>query len=141
MSKVDPRIIAMLDVAELKHRVDDDGDAVVMISGWEADRSQLVFIVSRTFTYDDQEFREVYSPAHTGELPPAKVLAYCLKQNNEVKIGSWKLQVNTESERTALIYGAPIDANASPQRLKAVLLSVAKITDELEQKLSKVDRF
>ncbi|WP_405419533.1 hypothetical protein [Marinobacter flavimaris] len=74
MSKPDPRIPAMLELAELKFRIDDDGDAIVVISGWEEGRSQTVFISSRTYTYDDQEFREVFSPAYTGELPTAKVL-------------------------------------------------------------------
>lgn len=50
MSKPDPRIPAMLELAELKFRIDDDGDAIVMISGWEEDRSQTVFISSRTYT-------------------------------------------------------------------------------------------
>lgn len=50
MSKPDPRITAMLELAELKFRSDDDGDVIVMISGWEEDRSQTVFISSRTYT-------------------------------------------------------------------------------------------
>lgn len=141
MSKPDPRIPAMLELAELKYRIDDDGDVIVVISGWEEGRSQTVFISSRTYTYDDQEFREVFSPAYTGELPPAKVLAYCLKQNNGVKIGSWKLQIDSETERVALVFGANIDANASPQRLGQVLVNVAKTTDDLERKLSDQDNF
>ncbi len=31
MNKPDPRIPAMLELAELKYRIDDDGDAIVMI--------------------------------------------------------------------------------------------------------------
>ena len=141
MNKPDPRIPAMLELSELKYQIDDDGDAIVVISGWEEDRSQTVFISSRTYTYDDQEFREVFSPAYTGELPTAKVLAYCLKQNSGVKIGSWKLQIDSDNETVALVFGANVDANASPQRLRQVLLNVAKTTDDLERKLSDQDNF
>jgi hypothetical protein len=141
MSKVDPRIPATLEVAEFKYRTDDDGDVIVLLGGFDEDRSQTVIINSRTYEYDNEEFRDVFSPAHTGELPPAKVLAYCLKENNDIKMGSWRLQVSTKTEKVALLFGAQISANASPQRLKQVLLNIAKTTDDLEKKLSSQDKF
>ena len=141
MSKVDPRVTAMLEVAELKYRTDDDGDVIVMVSGWEEGRSQVVYIRSETFTFDGQEFRDVFSPARTGDVPPAKVLAYCLNQNEEVAMGSWRLQVSAQTERTALLFGAHIDANSSPQRLSKVLFNIGKVADDLELKLSEQDKF
>lgn len=141
MSKVDPRITAMLEVAQLKYRTDDDGDVIVMVSGWAEGRDQVVYMRSKTFTFDDQEFRDVFSPAHTGDIPPAKVLAYCLKQNDEVAMGSWRLQVNAQSEKTALLFGAHLDANVSPQRLSKILFNIGKVTDDLERKLSDQDKF
>lgn len=141
MSKVDPRVPAMLEVAEMKYHIDDVGNTDVLISGWKEGRDQLVYISSQTFTYDDQEFRRISSPAHTGELPAAKVLAFCLKQNHELKIGSWRLQIDSKGEKVALVFGANVDANTSPQRLKHILLNIAKTTDDLEQKLSDQDNF
>jgi hypothetical protein len=54
--------------ADLKYRAQDDGDVTVLVSGWEEGRSQLVIVSSRTFEFDDQEFTEVCSAAHTGDL-------------------------------------------------------------------------
>lgn len=83
----------------------------------------------------------MFSPAYTGEPPTAKVLACCLKQNSGVKIGSWELQIDSDNETVALVFGANVDANASPQRLRQILLNAAKTTDDLEPKLSDQDNF
>ncbi len=58
-----------------------------------------------------------------------------------MKLGSWKLQIDSDNETVALVFGANVDANTSPQRLKQVLLNVAKTTDDLERKLSDQDNF
>lgn len=140
MSEVDAQAKAALEEAGLKYRTDSDGDFKVVMRE-DGDRSQQVFVGSKRHKVGNSELRSIFSYVHVGDMPDPKIMAYCLEQNGKIAYGSWRLQVDHESQKAALVFGVNLDADADPDELRLMIELAARFGDELEQKLSDEDKF
>lgn len=133
-SRLDPRLEAALKTLELTYKVDVDGDAKLLISGLDNDRSQVVFVNTKSAAFTGHEFRKVWSVACLSETPfsEAKVRSM-LNENAEYKIG-FVSTVKWNAEFAA-IYAVQIPSDAEAQLLKTAIIATAKSADEVEQKL------
>ncbi len=135
----DARVQKVLDEAEVKYTIDDDGDFRV-INRVDSTRTQLAWIVSRTSTYGKVEVRDVMSVAYktTGDLP-CHLVRRLLEQNNRLKIGAWALQ--REGDVSIVVFKTQIDANADFVPILHAVLVVTNTADALEQELTEQDDY
>lgn len=151
----DPRVRAALDEIGYKYEMTDDNDyKLVPIqteeSGKTADgkpvyRSQLVYVNSNTEKYGTLEIREVLSPAFLSNGPlSAAVANRLLRENNSVKLGSWRLVVinsGANAGKYLAMYAAQISADSDPEALRLTIKSVILIADRMEKELTGADDY
>ncbi len=133
-SRLDPRLEAALKSLDLTYKVDADGDAKLVISGLDKDRSQIVFINTKSTVFKGYEFRKVWSVFCLSEMPftEAKIRSL-LNKNSEYKIGY--VSSMKWNEEFAAIFAVQIPSDADEQLLKTAIIATAKSADEVEQEL------
>lgn len=135
--EVDARVPTALDLAGLRYNVGKNGEVAVLLGADQSgNRSQVVYVNSTTVEFHTQELRAIYSPVYFGDMPEWKVLAYCLKENAERKLGKWSLQVNEEKGTLELFFETDVDANLSSSQLGTIVLEVGREADVLQAKVS-----
>lgn len=73
-SSSDERVQKALDQEGWNYEVDSDGDFKLVVTFNGTDRSQLVYVISRTSSIRDMEIREVWSPVYkTDDTVPDEV--------------------------------------------------------------------
>lgn len=140
MTEMDYRVKTRLEKAGLKYTQGSDGFFRLLMEEND-NRSQQVIVSSETYTFSGRELRDVESPAHVGDIPEAKVMAYCLEQNARLVRGSWRLKLDKVHERAALVFGVSLNAAADADELRKVIEFASEIADNLEAKLSSEDAF
>jgi hypothetical protein len=136
----DPRVKRLLDELELKYTVDPDGDFRVVF-GLETERTQTAFIRSETSMLSNLEIREVFSVGYECDGPlPADVANALLIFNAHVKLGAWGV-LRLPSNRCFAAFTAKIAAETEAPTLMTTLLTVLRIADDVESKLSGGDKF
>lgn len=128
----DPAIARQLKALAYDFDVDDDGD-YRMTKEMDDDRTQLVFVISRTEKYGVHRIREIWAPAYrSGEddALPADVANRLLADSQDSKLGSWVRQGNTA------VFVAKIAADASKQELQDAIEAAAVTADEMEKELT-----
>jgi hypothetical protein len=151
----DPRVKAALDQIGYKIQMTDDNDyKLVPIqteqSGTTADgkpifRSQLVYVNSNVEKYGTLEIREVLAPAFLSNGPlSAAVANRLLRENNSVKLGSWRLVVINSGQNAGkylAMYAAQISADSDAESLRLTIKSVILIADRMEKELTGTDDY
>jgi hypothetical protein len=151
----DTRVRVALEEIGYKYEMTDDNDyKLVPIqteeSGKNADgksiyRSQLVYINSNTEKYGALEIREILSPAFLSNGPlSAAVANRLLRENNSVKLGSWRLVVinsGANAGKYLAMYAAQISADSDPESLRLTIKSVILIADRMEKELTGADDY
>jgi hypothetical protein len=151
----DPRVKTALDGIGYKFELTDDNDyKLVPIqteqSGTTADgkpifRSQLVYVNSNVEKYGTLEIREVLSPAFLSNGPlSAAVANRLLRENNSVKLGSWRLVVinsGANAGKYLAMYAAQIAADSDAESLRLTIKSVILIADRMEKELTGTDDY
>lgn len=151
----DPRVRAALEEIGYKYELTDDNDyKLVPIqteeSGKTADgkpifRSQLVYVNSNTEKYGTLEIREVLAPAFLSSGPlSAAVANRLLRENNSVKLGSWRLVVinsGANAGKYLAMFAAQISADSDPESLRLTIKSVILIADRMEKELTGSDDY
>lgn len=151
----DPRVKAALDQIGYKFQMTDDNDyKLVPIqteqSGTSADgkpifRSQLVYVNSNVEKYGTLEIREVLAPAFLSNGPlSAAVANRLLRENNSVKLGSWRLVVINSGQNAGkylAMYAAQIAADSDAESLRLTIKSVILIADRMEKELTGTDDY
>jgi hypothetical protein len=151
----DPRVKAALDSIGYKFELTEDNDyKLVPIqteqAGTTADgkpifRSQLVYVNSNVEKYGTLEIREVLSPAFLSNGPlSAAVANRLLRENNSVKLGSWRLVVinsGTNAGKYLAMYAAQIAADSDAESLRLTIKSVILIADRMEKELTGTDDY
>jgi hypothetical protein len=151
----DPRVKAALDQVGYKYELTDDNDyKLVPIqteqSGTGADgkpifRSQLVYVNSNVEKYGTLEIREVLAPAFLSNGPlSAAVANRLLRENNSVKLGSWRLVVINSGQNAGkylAMYAAQIAADSDAESLRLTIKSVILIADRMEKELTGMDDY
>jgi deoxyribodipyrimidine photolyase len=145
MEKVDSRVIRILKKKNFSYLCEKGGSGIIHVfldihdDDGAQTRSQWALVRSQTTTLHE-ELREVQATAHVGEIPPPEVLAHCLKQN-DLRRGSWRLRVDDENEKVALVYAMEVNADADENELALAITTAAHQADRLERKLSSQDKF
>jgi hypothetical protein len=136
--KADPRVEATLTRLGLHYTVNSSGNAVVSFDEAKS-RSQSVFIMSKTDTYNGVEIREIWSNAGTfNTMPDADSLVDLMSESGKNKIGSWALE-ETDAGTYLLFYTIKFPADASDDAYRMMLEFASSITDERELALFDTD--
>lgn len=151
----DPRVKAALDQIGYKYELDKNSDYKLTPiqteqTGTSADnkpiwRSQLVYVNSNTEKYGSLEIREVLAPAFLSNGPlSAEVANRLLRENNTVKLGSWRVVVinsGPNAGKYLAMFAAQINANSDPESLRLTIKSVVLIADRMEKELTNADDY
>lgn len=135
----DNRVASQLEGANLDYQMREDGSFAVTFV-FSNDRSQVVTVRSRTESFGDIEFREVYSMCYKadGDLTPLMARSL-LAENTDLKIGAWVLSRFDGKSYVSL--SAEIPAVADSKSLLQLLAGIAIAADEKEQTLMDGDPF
>lgn len=135
----DARVEKLIEEADLNYTIDEDGDFRLEFA-LEDDRSQLVWISSKTASYEVLEVRDVWSVAFRSREPlSAEVANLVLRRNGEMILGAW--QVRKWGDDYVLAYAAQVAANADAASLESAAEAVVVTADELEKELTGKDEF
>jgi hypothetical protein len=135
----DARVEKLLKEAELNYTIDEDGDFRLEFA-LDDDRSQLVWISSKTASYEVLEIRDVWSVAFRSKEPLSAELANkALRKNGEMILGAW--QIKRWGEEYVLAYAAQVAANTDAASLESAAEAVVVSADELEKELTGKDEF
>lgn len=129
----DPAIAKQLKALGYEYEVDEDGDyKLLMATGDNDERSQIVYIRSTVETYGKHRVRELWSYAYRSpsDSLSAVVANRLLDASNALIIGSWAKQ-----ERSA-VYVAKIPADASTELLEDAISAAAVSADAMEVELA-----
>lgn len=133
--KADPGVAAAFDEQGVLYSVNEEGNFVVDYQmDANEDRSQRVFVVSRTSSYRNAELREIWSVAAVlTEYPDEELMYYLLKVNSGIKVGSWAIE-EADGELW-ILYTIKVPVGIGSAALKDLVYFVAEICDELEAEL------
>lgn len=132
----DPRVAKLLDLLQLKYRVDAEGDYQVSFR-LENDRHQTVFIRSATSHLGPLEIREVFSVGYESEGPlPGDVANALLVHNAHVKLGAWSLLRSSSTHHCFAAFTAQIAAETDPASLLTTITAVVDTADKAESLLT-----
>jgi hypothetical protein len=135
----DARVEKLLREAELNYTIDEDGDFRLEFA-LDDDRSQLVWISSRTASYEVVEIRDVWSVAYRSRDPlSAEIANEVLRKNGEMIVGAW--QVKKWGDDYVLAFAAQVAANTDAASLQSAAEAVVVSADELEKDLTGNDEF
>ena len=141
----DPRVKASLDEIGYKFELTADNDYKLVPIKTEGERSQLVYVNSNTEKYGTLEIREVLAPAFLSNGPlSAAVANRLLRENNSVKLGSWRLVVinnGPNAGKYLAMYAAQIAADSDAESLRLTIKSVILIADRMEKELTGSDDY
>ena len=151
----DPRVKAALDEIGYKFQLTEDNDYKLVPIQTEQSgttpegkpnfRSQLVYVNSNVEKYGTLEIREVLSPAFLSNGPLSSAVANrLLRENNSVKLGSWRLVVinsGTNAGKYLAMYAAQIAADSDAEALRLTIKSVILIADRMEKELTGTDDY
>jgi hypothetical protein len=151
----DPRVKAALDRIGYKYELNKENDYKLTPiqteqTGTSADgkpiwRSQLVYVNSNTERYGALEIREVLAPAFLSSGPlSATVANRLLRENNIVKLGSWRLVPITTGPNAGsylAMFAAQISADSDAESLRLAIKSVILIADRMEKELTNADDY
>nr|WP_295379931.1 hypothetical protein [Pseudoxanthomonas sp.] len=131
--EADPAIAKQLKALGYEYEVDEDGDyKLLMATGDNEERSQIVYIRSAVETYGKHRVRELWSYAYQSpsDSLPAVVANRLLDASNALILGSWVKQ-----ERSA-VYVAKLPADASTELLEDAISAAAVSADAMEVELA-----
>ncbi|MGS1079053.1 hypothetical protein [Pseudoxanthomonas beigongshangi] len=132
-AEADPTIAKQLKALGYEYEVDEDGDyKLLMATGDNEERSQIVYIRSTVETYGKHRVRELWSYAYRspGDSLSAVVANRLLDASNALILGSWVKQ-----ERNA-VYVAKLPADASTELLEDAISAAAVSADAMEVELA-----
>ena len=138
--KYDRRVKNALDEESMKYRINEKGNFILTLS-WETDdaeRSQVVFISSRTETLCDHEIREIWSVGLKNTHLARAELANVLALNESYKIGAWGI-VRSDDGDESLVFTAKVPASIPASVLVGIAQVAAKTADTFELKHSGKD--
>ena len=127
----DPAVKAQLDSLGVKYDIDSDGDYKVTFDLGN-DRSQLVWIRSKTESYGSLKVREIWSPGYkyAGTELPVKIANRLLEHSHGLILGGW-----TKQKQFAML-AVKIPVSATPQQMRDAAEAAADAADEIEAELT-----
>jgi hypothetical protein len=150
----DPRVKTALEQIGYKFELTEDNDYKLVpeteeigkkANGEPIYRSQTVYVNSNVEKYGALEIREVVSPAYLSPGPlSAAVANRLLRENNSVKLGSWRvvvLNTGVNAGKYLVMYAAQISADSDAESLRLTIKSVILIADRMEKELTGTDDY
>lgn len=130
----DPRVGRLLDEADVRYTVTDEGDYGVNFT-MGGGRTQVAIVRSATSEYDDLELREIWSygyeaPPEEGDRIPGAIANRLLEENNTTKMGGWARQGGHA------VFVLHVGADTDASTLSTVLQFALRSADTLEEELS-----
>ena len=148
----DPRVRLALDQLGYRYELTEENEyrlfpietepAGTSANGKPTYRSQLVYVNSATEPYGSLEIREVWSPAFYSAGPLSAALANrLLRENNSVKFGAWRVEVQQPSGKYLAMFATQIAADSDTEALRLAIKSVMLIADRMEKELTGKDDY
>ncbi|MEN9443963.1 MAG: hypothetical protein RIS47_853 [Bacteroidota bacterium] len=140
-SKSDTRIKQQLDELGYKYSYTDEGN-FKLVFRTKDDRTQIVFVYSKTNTYEGMEVREITSPLRIEQDRGAygfNDVYNILEKNQTYKIGAW--QINGGTSPFVLEFAIKLSAVAKKDMLGNLLQFAAKVADGVEAETSTEDKY
>lgn len=135
----DARVRTALTAINQKFIVDSDGD-FKLVRDTADGRTQVAWVLSKTNSYGSMEIREIISPAFkTGGTISMALATRLLKENNQYKIGAWRLV--GEGSNQAIFYAIQLSADTDAQSLNAAIKTATIVADALEKEVVGTDDF
>ncbi|MCE1275056.1 MAG: hypothetical protein LWW75_11160 [Chlorobiales bacterium] len=130
-TEYDRRVEAALKESNLNYTIDKDGDFRLRFN-FDQNRSQVVFVQSRTETYKNYEIREIFSYAYKTQsrLFTADVANTLLKDNNAKKLGAW------EKRGDYAVFVIKISGDADALSLQNAVSLAAVCSEDMELQLN-----
>jgi hypothetical protein len=134
----DKRVTDALDSEDMNYTVQDNGEVSVTIQWNEDGRSQGVRVQSKTFSWKQNEFRDVYSIAFKtdgSKLIEQALANRLLDESNASTLGFWGKQDDT-------VYSiVRVPAKATPSQLHEAISFAAEKADEMEKEILGTDEY
>jgi hypothetical protein len=147
----DPRVKVALDEIGYKYKLTEDNDYRLELEteqtgkdavGKPLYRSQFAYVNSNTEKYASLEIREVWSPAFYSTGPLSAALANrLLRENNSVKFGAWRVEVQETTGKYLVMFAVQIAANSDTESVRLAIKSVVLIADRMEKELTGTDDY
>jgi serine protease Do len=129
--KSDARVEETLKRLNIHYSVNSSGNIAVTYDTKD-DRSQTVYIMSKTDTYNEVEIREIWSNAGTFETEPdAEGLMDLMTESGKNKIGSWALE-KLDDGKYLLFYTIKFPADSSDDAYRMMLEFASSVADARE---------
>ncbi len=136
-ASADPRVRRALQQTDLKYDVDKDGDYKLHFTT-EDNRTQLVFIESKTEQWGNMEIRVVRAAAYIGKVKLTRTkLESLLRDTARRKSGAWELVEAGDTQMAQ--FTVKMSADCDPDGLKTVVWGVALAADAMEKELTNSD--
>lgn len=128
----DPRLSEMLASLKYPYQMKEDGTYYLTLPLEQ--RSQLIFIDSKTSSYEDLEIREMYSVIYKSDKKPTEAILYQLLFDNSVKkIGAWEI---LQSDHLYLIvFTVKVPVDLSTREFQLLIELIATSADQMEEKI------
>ncbi|MDX1442290.1 MAG: hypothetical protein R3270_00790 [Gammaproteobacteria bacterium] len=130
-AEIDTRVLQQLNDIGMAYQIDGDNDFAIVIE-FDDGRSQMLFVRSKVYSSRGMGMRDVWSHAFVpgeGGVIPAALQTRLLEENFNAVMGGW---VRSEDR---IAYMAKIPEDAPAEVLRAAILEVAELADELEKEL------
>ncbi len=126
----DERVAKQLaDAGYSEVETDEDGDYQLVVKFKEDDRSQLIFVISETYSLDHMEVREIWAPVCRRELS-AEEMHMLLEESFQNTLGFYAVAGDT------LFFCARLNAACTAEELDDAIREVAVGADEMEKTLT-----
>ncbi len=133
----DPRLTKQLDRMGIHYKITDSGNYSISYD-LEGGRTQTVYIMGKTETYQNTEIRELWSRAGTFDgVPSAEVMQKLLEESGQKVIGFWSIEKSNEGYIAYFSVKVPVYLRDSD--LSALLELTANVADEKEAELFNSD--
>ena len=136
--KADVRVRRALESAGVKYAIDKDGDYKVT---WtlEEGRTHVVFVNSNTTRLGTMELRKVWAVSFVADEVSANNMRALLELNAKYKVGNWSL--SKQNGGYIATFNVTVAANCAAQALRTFTQVVASTADEIENTVTRADRF
>ena len=137
----DPRIVSALDDLDYPYEVNPTTAEFHVRYNFDDERAQMVSIASTTDEFMGIELRNISSASLVSEgIFDARTANFLLRENSGMKFGNWRIEVGSENKHYA-VFCMTVSAALPHRALAEIMDIVARIADEMENRLSGLDEF
>ena len=132
---------ALLDDLGYSYEIVPETATFKVAYGFEDNRTQVVFIPSRTEEFLGVELREISSIALSScGIFDGRTANFLLRDNANLKFGAWCIEIGEDNAHFA-VFSVKVSAALPVRPFAQILELVAKVADSTEERLSGLDEF